>query len=169
MKLVRSNISNVPVIMSFIHDAQKYLASLEIDQWQDGYPDEDKIELDISNNDSYIIIDDLDRTIGTTVFTTKSERAYNSIQGKWLTKEEAKYGVIHRLAVGDKYRKLGLARFVFEECHKRLKEQNIGSLRIDTHEGNKGMQHLLKDIGYSYCGIILLESGAERLAFEIVL
>ena len=169
MKLVRSNISNVPVIMSFIRDAQRYLASLEIDQWQDGYPDEDKIELDISNNDSYIIIDDLDRTIGTTVFTTKSERAYNSIQGKWLTKEEAKYGVIHRLAVGDKYRKLGLARFVFEECHKRLKEQNIGSLRIDTHEGNKGMQHLLKDIGYSYCGIILLESGAERLAFEIVL
>ncbi len=79
------------------------------------------------------------------------------------------YGVIHRLAVGEKYRKLGLARFVFKECHKRLKTQNIGSLRIDTHEANQGMQYLLKDLGYVYCGIILLESGDERLAFEKVL
>lgn len=169
MKLVLSTLSDVPVIMSFIHDAQMYLASLKIDQWQDGYPDEAKIELDISNNDSYIVIDDSNTTIGTTVFTTKTERAYKSIQGEWLTSEEAKYGVIHRLAVGDKFRKTGLARFVFSECHNRLKEQNIGSLRIDTHAGNKGMQHLLKDLGYTYCGIILLESGDERLAFEKVL
>ena len=169
MKLVRSTLPDVPVIMSFIHDAQVYLASLKIDQWQDGYPDEEKIELDISNNDSYVVIDDTETIIGTTVFTTKKERAYKSIQGEWMTKENVEYGVIHRLAVGEKYRKLGLARFVFKECHKRLKTQNIGSLRIDTHEGNKGMQHLLKDLGYTYCGIILLESGDERLAFEKVL
>ena len=31
------------------------------------------------------------------------------------------------------------------------------------------MQHLLKQFGYVYCGIILLESGDERLAFEKVL
>lgn len=169
MKLVRSTLSDVPIIMGFIHDAQVYLASLKIDQWQDGYPDEEKIELDISNNDSYVVIDDTETIIGTTVFTTKKERAYKSIQGRWLTNEDAVYGVIHRLAVGEKYRKLGLARFVFKECHKRLKTQNIGSLRIDTHEANQGMQHLLKDLGYTYCGIILLESGDERLAFEKVL
>ena len=169
MKLVRSTLSDVPIIMGFIHDAQLYLASLNIDQWQDGYPDEEKIKLDISNSDSYIVIDDTETIIGTTVFTTKKESAYKSIQGEWITNENAEYGVIHRLAVGEKYRKLGLARFVFKECHKRLKERNIGSLRIDTHEGNKGMQHLLKDLGYVYCGIILLESGDERLAFEKVL
>lgn len=169
MKLVRSTLSDVPIIMSFIHDAQIYLASLKIDQWQDGYPNEEKIELDISNNDSYIVIDDNETIIGTTVFSTKKERAYSSIQGEWITNENVEYGVIHRLAVGDKYRKLGLARFVFNECHKRLKENNIGSLRIDTHEGNKGMQYLLKDLGYIYCGIITLESGDERLAFEKVL
>ena len=169
MKLVRSTLSDVPIIMGFIHDAQLYLASLNIDQWQDGYPDDEKIKLDISNSDSYIVIDDTETIIGTTVFTTKKESAYKSIQGEWITNENAEYGVIHRLAVGEKYRKLGLARFVFKECHKRLKERNIGSLRIDTHEGNKGMQHLLKDLGYVYCGIILLESGDERLAFEKVL
>jgi len=169
MKLVRSTLYHVPIIMSFIHDAQIYLASLKIDQWQDGYPNKEKIELDISNKDSYVVMDDNDTIIGTTVFTTKKEPTYNAIQGKWMTNENAEYGVIHRLAVGDKYRNLGLARFVFNECHNRLKESEIGSLRIDTHEGNKGMQYLLKDLGYIYCGIIILESGDERLAFEKVL
>ena len=169
MKLVRSTLSDVPIIMGFIHDAQIHLASLKIDQWQDGYPDDEKIKLDIHNSDSYIVLDDNKTIIGTTVFTTKKERTYNSIKGNWVTNENAEYGVIHRLAVGEKYRKLGLARFVFKECHKRLKSQNIGSLRIDTHQGNKAMQHLLKDLGYAYCGIIILESGDERLAFEKVL
>mgnify|MGYP001361282055 FL=1 len=169
MKLVRSTLSDVPIIMSFIHDAQVYLASLKIDQWQDGYPNKEKIELDISNNDSYVVMDDNETIIGTTVFTTKTEHAYKAIQGNWITNDNVEYGVIHRLAVGDKYRNLGLARFVFKECHERLKESNIGSLRIDTHEGNKGMQYLLKDLGYIYCGIIILESGDERLAFEKIL
>lgn len=169
MKLVRSTLSDVPIIMSFIHDAQVYLASLKIDQWQDGYPNKEKIQLDISNSDSYVVMDDNETIIGTTVFSTKKERAYKSIQGNWITNDNVEYGVIHRLAVGDKYRNLGLARFVFKECHERLKESNIGSLRIDTHEGNKGMQYLLKDLGYIYCGIIILESGDERLAFEKIL
>ena len=169
MKLVRSTLSDVPIIMSFIHDAQVYLESLKIDQWQDGYPNKEKIELDISNSDSYVVMDDNETIIGTTVFSTKKERAYKAIQGNWITNDNVEYGVIHRLAVGDKYRNLGLARFVFKECHERLKESNIGSLRIDTHEGNKGMQYLLKDLGYIYCGIIILESGDERLAFEKVL
>ena len=169
MKLVRSTLSDVPIIMGFIHDAQLYLASLKIDQWQDGYPDEGKIELDINNNDSYLVVDDTETIIGTTVFTTKKEQAYKTIKGKWITNENTDYGVIHRLAVGSQYRKLGFSRFVFDECHKRLKLQDINSLRIDTHEGNKGMQHLLKQFGYVYCGIIFLESGDERLAFEKVL
>jgi len=169
MKLQPSTLSDIPRIMEIIHEAQVYLAQLEIDQWQDGYPNEEKIELDIQNEDSYVVLNDSDVIIGTTVFTTKTERAYRTIQGKWLTNDDAVYGVIHRLAVGEEYRKLGLARFVFDECHNRLKELNVKSLRIDTHRGNKGMQHLLEKMSYAYCGVILLESGAERLAFEKII
>ena len=50
-----------------------------------------------------------------------------------------------------------------------LKELKIKSLKVDTHRGNIGMQNLLKKIGYSYCGVITLESGDERLAFEKIL
>ena len=166
MKLVPSTLENIPAIMAIVKDAQNFLANLKIDQWQDGYPDVSQITLDISNNDSYVILNEINDVMGTTVFTTKIEPTYQSIEGSWITNDDSTYGVIHRLAVGDPYRKLGLAKFVFDECENQLRAMDIKSMRIDTHRENKGMQRLLKVRGYEYCGVIYLESGAERLAFE---
>ena len=166
MKLRPSIKADIPSIMSIISDAQHYLASLNIDQWQDGYPTQEQIELDIANKDSYVVISSTDEIIGTTVFSTKIEPTYLEIHGKWLTHDNAKYGVIHRLAVSDKYRSAGLAKFVFNYCENELVKQGISSMRIDTHRDNKGMQNLLAKLGYQYCGVIILTSGAERLAYE---
>jgi hypothetical protein len=166
MELRLTKLSDVPTIMGIIKDAQNYLAALHIDQWQDGYPNKEQIELDLKNKDSYVIFNNAKEVMGTTVFTTKKESTYQKIDGNWLTDNNAKYGVIHRLAVGDKYRKLGLAKFVFNDCEERLKELSIKSMRIDTHRDNKGMQYILTKRNYTYCGVIILKSGDERLAFE---
>lgn len=169
MLIRKSSNKEVSVIMDIIADAQQYLASLNIDQWQDGYPDKAQILLDIKNNDSYVVVNDENNIIGTTVFTIKTEQTYNKIKGEWLTEKEAKYGVIHRLAVSNKYRKSGFAKFVFQYCEECLKHQGIASMRIDTHKDNVGMQTLIKSLGYKYCGTITLESGAHRLAYEKIL
>ena len=42
-------------------------------------------------------------------------------------------------------------------------------LRGDTHRGNKIMQRVLEKNGLVYRGIIYLEDGGERLAFEKLL
>lgn len=167
MKFVHSQLADLNSIMKIIGDAQLYLASLDINQWQDGYPNENQIKQDIQNNDSYIIINDEDVAIGTTVFTFKEELTYRKIEGSWITNQNECYGVIHRLAVDNDYRKIGLAKFVFDTCEELVKTHTYAnSLRIDTHKDNKGMQLLLNRRGYQYCGIITLESGDERLAFE---
>jgi ribosomal protein S18 acetylase RimI-like enzyme len=169
MKIRKSNKADLSEIMSIISDAQRYLASLKIDQWQDGYPNEAQILLDIANNDSYVINNDANEIMGTSVCTTKHEYTYDQIEGKWLTSPDSIYGVIHRIAVSDKFRKHGLAKFVFNQYENELKKQQINSLRVDTHSENLGMQKLLKSMNYIYCGIIILNSGAERLAFEKIL
>ena len=166
MKLIESKEEYVPRILEIIKDAQNYLKGLQIDQWQDGYPNQEQIELDIQNEDSYVIANDSDEIMGAVVFTTKQEPTYLDIDGKWITEHLSKYGLIHRLAVGDDYRSLGIAKFVFEKCENELVKQGIKSMRIDTHRDNKGMQNLITNLGYKYCGVIILTSGAERLAFE---
>ena len=170
MKIRRSSLNDIPRILEIINDAKTLLASLKINQWQNGYPNKEQIENDIANKESYVVINDVDEIIGTTMFTTRKEPTYKEvIDGKWIINENEAYGVIHRLATSADHRKQGIAQFIFNEVHQKLKEQNIKSLKIDTHEENIGMQSLIKKLGYEYCGIIYTNYGDKRLAFEKVI
>ncbi|MDA9316778.1 GNAT family N-acetyltransferase [Polaribacter sp.] len=169
MKIKLSTLENIPEIMTIIEDAKAYLASLKIEQWQNGYPNETQVEHDILKGESYVMLNGENQVIATSMFTTKKEPTYKTIEGNWQIDETKPYGVIHRMAIKKEFRKLGLATLLFNEFHQQLKIKNIQSLKIDTHEENLGMQALIKKIGYQYCGIIYTSYGAKRLAFEKVI
>jgi hypothetical protein len=46
-------------------------------------------------------------------------------------------------------------------------KERDSNLRIDTHRDNHIMQHNILKHGFKYCGIIYLESGDERLAYQL--
>jgi predicted GNAT family acetyltransferase len=166
MKIRLSTLDDVPRIMEIIEDAKTFLASKNIDQWQNGYPNTGQVENDILKGESYVVINDENQMVATSMFTTNKEPTYKVIQGNWIIDEDEIYGVIHRMAIKKEYRKFGLATFLFEEFHMQLLERNIKSLKIDTHEDNVAMQSLIKKLGYIYCGIIYTNYGDKRLAFE---
>jgi ribosomal protein S18 acetylase RimI-like enzyme len=166
MKFIRAKIENITTIMNIIQDAQTHLASSQIDQWQDGYPDEKIIQQDIINQESYLVKGNSNETMGIAMFTTQAELTYKTIDGSWLTNKDATYGVIHRMAVSHLFRKQGVAKYIFKICEQKLRDNRIGSMRIDTHKDNKEMQGLLQQLGYVYCGIIYLDDFDTRLAFE---
>lgn len=166
MKFTQATGEQLPAIMEIISHAQQYLALLGIDQWQNGYPNAAVIVNDIANKESYVVQREDNCIMATAMFTTRREPTYAIIEGNWLTSPAAVYGVIHRMAVDDAYRGAGMAQFIFEQCEMYLKENNIASMRIDTHQDNKGMQQLLEKKGYSRCGTIFLDDGSLRLAFE---
>ena len=170
MKIRLSTLEDIPRIMEIINDAKQLLASLQIDQWQNGYPNTEQIENDICNKESYVVVNDENQIMATTMFTLRKEPTYKKvIDGNWIVDENLPYGVIHRLAMAKEFRGLGIAKFVFEELHQKLQKQNIKSLKIDTHEKNIGMQSLIKKMDYRYCGIIYTNYNAKRLAFEKVI
>ena len=85
------------------------------------------------------------------------EPTYDSIDGAWLTDEP--YGVIHRMAsFPDAH---GIFAAIMDFAAERY-----AHLRIDTHRDNRIMRHLIEKHGFTYCGIIWLEDGTERLAYE---
>ncbi len=69
--------------------------------------------------------------------------------------------MIHRLASVDG--KKGVATFCLSWCFAQC-----GNIRIDTHKNNIPMQNLLRKNGYTRCGIIYLENGDERIAYQKV-
>jgi len=169
MKIRLSKIEDVSEIMIIINDAKELLASLHIDQWQNGYPNTAQIENDILKGESYVVINDENQVMATSMFTVNPEPTYKVIDGNWSIDETEVYGVIHRMAIKKEFRKLGLATFLFDEFHQQLKDKKVKSLKIDTHEENIGMQSLIKKLGYQYCGIIYTNYNAKRLAFEKVI
>lgn len=146
MKIRLSKIEDIPEIAIIIDDAKAYLKSQKIDQWQNGYPNATQVENDIKNNESYVVVNDENQIMATSMFTLRKEPTYKEvIDGEWMVSENEKYGVIHRMAIKKEFRKFGLATFMFHEFHLQLLEKKVRSLKIDTHEDNLGMQSLLKN------------------------
>lgn len=167
MDFRRAKKEDIGEIMGIIKKAQDHLKSQGIDQWQNGYPNEATIEKDIDQDSFYVLVED-NEILGITALIFGEDITYKKIyEGKWLT--SGKYAVIHRMAVDlDKKRK-GLASKILKEVEKTTIDNNIYSIKVDTHRDNKGMQKLLEKNDFKYCGIIYLKDGNERLAFEKIL
>lgn len=167
MKVIHTQYNHVDDVMKIINQAKTYFKNNNINQWQDGYPNADSIKNDIKQNKSYILIDN-DIVLGTMFFAIQDDPTYSYIEnGSWIT--SGKYAVIHRIAVDENIKGRNIAgelvKYAVEEC----KKHNINSIRIDTHSDNISMQKFLNKHNFKLCGVIYLESGDSRIAFEKLL
>lgn len=167
MEFRKAKKSDIPRIMDIIISAQKYMKENGIDQWQNGYPNEESILDDINEGKSYVLKRD-GEVIATTYLSFDGESDYDIIyEGQWLSDE--KYAVIHRIAVDNGLKGQGVAGEVFKFIEKICLEKNVFDIKIDTHRDNKSMQKFLIKNGFERCGIIYLKDNSERIGFEKIL
>ncbi len=167
MILRKSDINDINSIMNIIKQAQEYFKLEGIDQWQNNYPNADTIHNDIENGESYVLVKD-NNIIATTALSFNGEPTYNSIyEGSWIN--NGKYATIHRIAVDNNYKELGVAREIIKQVEELSAKEDVHSIKADTHEDNLSMQKMLKKNGFQYCGVIYLEDGSKRVAFEKIL
>ncbi|HPT79247.1 MAG TPA: GNAT family N-acetyltransferase [Candidatus Atribacteria bacterium] len=156
--------ADIPQIMAIIGQTKAYLKSKGVDQWQDGYPDAGVIERDIENSNSYVL-ERCGSVVGTVAVVLDGDKNYEHIyEGRWLS--NFPYAAIHRIAVSDETRGTGAASVMLENIEGLCRQKAIHSIRVDTHEDNRSMQGLLSKNGFQYRGIIYLEDGSKRLAYE---
>lgn len=167
MEFRKSNEADISNIMNIIKQAQAYFKGHGIDQWQNNYPNDETISNDIANDNSYVLLKD-NKIVATVVVSFDGEKTYDSIyEGKWISSDE--FAVIHRIAVDNTYKGLGLSSQIIKSVEKLCLSKSVCSIKIDTHEKNISMQKLLKKNNFEYCGIIYLEDGDKRIAFEKML
>ena len=166
MEIRKSTQEDLNDIMKLIHQAQNYFKNAHIDQWQDGYPNEETILEDIAQNNSYVLIEN-NHVIATMFLSFDGEPTYTHIDGQWLT--ENPYAVIQRIVVDENQKGKNIAGELLKFAIQKCEEKNIHSIRIDTHNDNHSMQKFLSKNGFELCGNITLESGAPRIAFEKIL
>ena len=131
-------------------------------QWTDSFPNPEVIRDDLKKGLGYVIKAG-DSIAAYFYLGFDGDPAYPQIDGKWIYDEP--YAVIHRIAIATEFRGMGLSSVVFGLIADFCWDRNIPLLRIDTHEDNKRMQHILAKNGFAYCGIVL-QNGSPRLAYE---
>lgn len=147
--------------------ARTYFQEAGIDQWQDGYPNEESLAEDMARGESYVLADEEGGQVLATAFISfAGEPDYERIyEGSWQS--EGPYGVVHRVAVAPEQKGRGLAGRLIEQAEEMCRQRGVFSLRIDTHEDNRSMRRMLVKNGFSYQGIIYLGRGGDRrVAFE---
>lgn len=126
-------------------------------QWGDSRPQKLKVAEDINNGNSYVILHE-GRICGVFAFILGEEPTYRKIEGKW--KNDLPYGTIHRIA------SKGTVKGIFDICIEFCLTKT-DNLRIDTHRDNKVMLHLIEKHNFERCGVIYVEDGTPRIAFQL--
>lgn len=160
MDIVRAGAGDVDSLMPIYDAARRYMRLKgNMQQWINGYPSREVLLADAQSGNLYLVKNG-DVTVGCFCFFEGEEPTYSRIYGgQWI--DSGTYGVIHRLASDGTCR--GIARACFDWCTGRCR-----SLRIDTHRDNLVMQQLVSSYGFTYCGVILLADGSERLAYQMM-
>ena len=163
----KSEYGDIPAIMVIINSAKEYLASQSINQWQNGYPNEEVLKEDIENSCGYVLTL-AGEVKGYCSIRQTVDPCYGVIEhGEW--KNDRPYIVLHRTCIAPECKGGGSAGIFVRFAEEMAEKLGIKDLRADTHARNRSMRRMLEKNGFAECGIVYMADGAERIAFQKVL
>jgi ribosomal protein S18 acetylase RimI-like enzyme len=164
----KAQLHDLSRIMEIIDSAKALLKADGSSQWQDGTPNQATLTSDINNGDCWILKVG-DQIAGTaTLLTTPDPNYAEILDGQWKNTSDS-YATIHRIAIDSNYRGMALSKFFLSNLISLGNRVGFTNFRIDTHELNQRMQHLVQQFDFEYTGIIYVNPGEDgrRLAFEL--
>lgn len=154
----KAGLDDLPCIEQIYAYAREFMEKTgNPQQWGKTYPPHEWLVDDIAKGLLYVITD-MDAIHGVFYFYIGDDPTYGSIEeGAW--KYDLPYGTIHRIASDGNG---GILKTAVEFCLHM-----IPSMRIDTHHDNVVMQKAVLKLGFQRSGIIRLENGDPRIAYEL--
>ena len=125
-------------------------------QWGTSHPRQEMLVEDVALGRLYVVETEAGIR-GVFMFQVGDDPTYAHIEGSWRSTES--YGVIHRIAGNGG----GILTAALGFC-----KGIISHIRIDTHADNKPMQHAVQKAGFSRRGIIYVEDGTPRIAYDLL-
>lgn len=158
ISIVKAQSTDLPRLMDIYAYARNFMRETgNPAQWENLDAIERNLVADIEHENLYLIRAD-ENIHGAFALIIGDDPTYADIEGgEWLSDDE--YGTIHRVASDGKIH--GIMEMIVKYCNEK-----ISHLRIDTHEDNKIMQHLILKNGFSRRGIIYVADGTPRIAYE---
>ncbi len=144
------------------------LISKGISQWDENYPDIQTIQTDIQKGELFKYVLD-DTIVGIVVLNENQDPEYSELN--WITSENSRNLVVHRLAVHPKHQGKGIARQLMDFAEEKARHENYDSIRLDTFTQNKRNQKFYQARSYSIVGEVFLKYKKEHpyICYELLL
>ena len=128
MVILPATEADLQAVIELVAQGRAALARQGVDQWQDGYPSPETIRRDLLCGDGRIVrIDGAAAAYAAFVFD--GEPAYDRIEeGGWAA--EGPYVAVHRLVVGERFVRRGVAAALLREAAREALVRGIRSFRI---------------------------------------
>ena len=164
MQFRKAVAADLDTLCDILTHAKAAIKSLGIDQWQKGIPNPDMLAADIERGEGHVLEQD-GQIAAYGCFIFDPDPTYKNIyEGQWHSVGD--YLAIHRVMVSPAFLRHSCGGQLMDCAAELAKSKGVSILRIDTHRGNLPMQGMIGKSGFTYCGIIYLEDGDERLAFD---
>lgn len=160
MIIKKGKISDLKSIIEIRHKAVKRMHEEKIFQWDNLYPLEEHFKKDIINETLYVCYE-CDSIMGFCCIDGNITPSYEAV-GKWSGKKSI---AIHRMIVNPTYHGRGAGTLLFKYAKKLVIDNNLDSIKVDTHKENYKMQKLLEKLEFVYIGY---DSVIDRTCYEWV-
>lgn len=146
----------------------KHMRENGIDQWDENYPDYASIENDLKTETLFAYREG-ETILGIVVLNETQDEEYGEID--WLTANDARHLVVHRLAVDPTHQGKGIARKIMDFAEDFAREQGYDSVRLDTFSQNPRNQRFYLNRGYTDLGAVYLKYKKEHpyFCYELLL
>ena len=162
----RATLADLDDVMRVVAEAQAFMRTLNIDQWQDGYPEREILERDVEIGQLYVVEDD-GAIAAFAALSLEPEPIYDEIDGAWTL--PGPHLTVHRMALDDAHRGGGIAREIIARAFDIARRNGRAVVRADTHPGNRAMRRFLEKQGFTQCGTVrypVTEGNPLRVAYE---
>ena len=158
MTIRKAKIEELQTVLEIYAIARGFMVSTgNPEQWGEVYPPESLVRHDIESGACYVAEAD-GQIEAVFMYAFEDDPDYQVIEdGKWLNEDP--YGVVHRVASRGNIKGIGAKCMLwgFEQCK---------NLKMDTHEDNRVMQHVLEKNGFVRCGRVYVADGMPMIAYQ---
>ncbi|MFA5296749.1 MAG: GNAT family N-acetyltransferase [Lutibacter sp.] len=167
MVIKKASEDDLEQLLSVVKSCTQNLIEQGIFQWSESYPTKEILGSDIALQQIWKLEIETN-IVGLIVLTEIEDEEYHPV--KWLTKNQ-KNLYVHRLAVHPNYQGKGFAQKLMDFTENFARENNYGSVRLDTFSQNKRNQQFYEKRNYVKLGSIyfLNQSGFPFYCYEKVL
>lgn len=160
----KATMKDLPDVVALFQKAIYHMNAAGIDQWDDIYPDEATLAVDIKDEAMYLFA--IDGEIAAVfVLNGKCDPEYAS--GCWKG-HGLSFAVVHRLCVNPAFQRQGIGTRAMTAAEDIIKSTGIASVRLDAFSENPPALRLYHRLGYTRVGSMRFRKGQFYLYEKIL-